>query len=355
MKRTLTTLLALAACTAAGAETAAAADAVRTDYAVTIEGEAFYNVARVTHTEDGEQTHHEDDQFTFRTEMPKVSFFDHVGGDPETSMGSATGVRGHLATVNPNGARIDCDGSEVTDFRPGRIDARYADGHTTYDVRVLEAVQLKMDCSGLGPYEKRFDTLGSALGNSSWDDEFTMPGGSIGQDEIRVPISNKVTGPECPGFDEETTLCELSWEAEVVFRKTGWEDVKEDPEELNVPIVKPQPQPAPEPQPQPAKAAFETLPGAKLGATSLSVPVACAAGCTGTATVTLAGGKARAAAVKPLARKAFTVAPGATKRIVVTIPKRARKAVKRAGGVKVTLAVTPTGGTRTTKRLTVRR
>lgn len=355
MKRTLATLLTLAACTAAGAETAAAADVVRTDYTVAIEGEAYYNVARITHTEDGEQTHHEDDQFTFRTEIPKISFFDEVGTDATTTLGSATGVRGHLATVNPNGARIDCDGSKVTDFVSGQMDGQSSGGATTYRVRVLDAVQLEMQCSGLGPYAKRFDSLGAALGSGMWDDEFTMPGGSIGQEEVRIPVSNRVTGPQCPGFDEETTICELSWEAEVVFRKTGWEDVGDD-DDLVVPLgPNPQPAPQPQPQPQPVQPAFDTLPGAKLSTSALSVPVSCATGCSGTATVTLAGGRARAAAAtKPLARKAFTLAPGATKTIAITIPKRARKAVRRAGAVKVTLAVTPKGGAKQTKRLTVK-
>ncbi len=352
--RLLATALTVAACAAAGAQPAAADPVIRTDYTVVISGEAFYNVARVTPTEHGDQTHQEDQQFTFRTEVPKISFFDQVGGDSTTTMGSATGVRGHLATVNPSGGRLDCDGADIADFRAGQLDAQYSGGRTAYKVRVLEAVQIEMDCGSVGKYPKRFDAMGAALGSSVWDDEFTMPAGSVGTEEIRIPVSGQVTGPECPGFDEETTLCELSWTADVVFKRTGWAEVPGDGDDLFVPLV-PDPQPQPQPQPQPVQPAFDTPAGAKLSTSALSVPVSCATGCSGTATVTLAGGGARAAAAgRPLARKQFTVAPGATKRIAITIPKRSRKAVKRAGGVRVTLAVTPTGGTRTTKRLTVK-
>ncbi|HEX8085043.1 MAG TPA: hypothetical protein VF529_12200 [Solirubrobacteraceae bacterium] len=357
MKSRLIALTVLAAC-AAGAPPAAA-DSVRTDYAVSIEGRAYYNVARITHTEDGEQSHHEDNEFTFKTEVPKVSFLDHIGGDSTVSMGSATGVRGHLATVNPNGARIDCDGSEIVDFQSGRLDAQYNGTSSTYKVRVLEAVQVQMDCAGLGPYQKRFESFGAPLGSGFWDGELTFTPGLVGQQEVRFPISNVVTGPDCPGFDEETTLCELSWKAWVVFRKTGWEDVPDNEDDLLVPLVPDQP--APPAQPEPVRPAAKPLveaatTAAKLTATSVSVPVTCATGCTGTATATLGGGKARAAAdAKPLARKRFTIAPGATKRITLAIPKRARKAVRRAGAVKVTLAITPSGGPKQTQRFSVKR
>lgn len=372
MQRTLATLLALAACAVGAAPAAAQIEeeehvSIKTFYTVAIDGEAFYNVARITPTKWGDQTHHEDNQFKFRTDIPQIEFFDEIGDDSKRSLGTATGIRGHIATVNPNGSRIDCDGTDITDYEPGRLVGTIADKATPYKVRVLESVQMAMDCVPGGRYNKGFRSFGE-VGTGMWDADFTVPASMIGQEEMRFPVSKTVTGPDCPGFDEETTICELSWTAEVVFKKTGWSEVRygdaaEDgvreerhyPVQPGEPLVVPQPQ-APQPQPQTDPApAFAMLPGAKLSRSALTLPVSCASGCAGTVTATLAGPKARAAAAaKPLARKAFKVAPGGTAKVRLAIPKRSRTAVKRAGAVKVTLAVTPTGGVRQTKRLTVK-
>lgn len=373
--RILTTLLVLAACAVGAAPAAAQIEeeehvTIKTFYAVTIEGEAFYNVARITPTKWGDQTHQEDNQFKFRTEIPQIDFFDEIGSDSKISMGTGSSVRGHVTTINPNGSRIDCDGSEISGFEPGRLVGSMAHKATVYKVRVLQAVRILMQCNGL-PYEKGFQSFGD-VGTGMWDAEFTVPMGMLGQEEMRFPIANTVSGPECPGFDEETTICELSFEGEVVFKKTGWSEVRYGdaakdgvreerhyPVQPGEPLVVPQPQPQPQPEPQPApvQPAFEALSAdASLSASALTVPVTCAAGCAGTATVTLpAGAKARAAAkAKPIAKTRFEVAPGATAKVRVKIPARARKAVRRAGAVKVTLAVTPTGGARQTKKLTVK-
>src|SRR5688572_22954233 len=125
MKRTLITLLALAACAVGAAPAAGQIEeeehvSIKTFYTVTVEGEAFYNVARITPTKWGDQTHHEDNQFTFRTEIPHIEFFDEIGDDSKRSLGTATGIRGHIATVNPNGSRIDCDGTDIVDYQAGR-------------------------------------------------------------------------------------------------------------------------------------------------------------------------------------------------------------------------------------------
>ena len=346
-------LTALVAC-AAGAETAAADDTVvRTDYTVAIDGEAFYNKAAITPTKDGDQTLQEDDQVRFHTEFPRISFWDHVGEDPTTSLGSATSVRGHLADVNPNGARVDCDGSRVTDYVPGRMDGTSTGGPTTYKVRVAEAIQTEMDCSPFGVYPKRFESPGAALGGGIFDAEFTVPATAIGQDEIRIPVEGFRSGPSASATTRRRRSASSAGRPRSSSRRSAGGTSPSTSCPCRSSRTRSRSRSPAGAGPQPIVDAQATA--AKLTATDVTVPVTCPAGCAGTATVTRRRRRCRTAAkAKPLARKAFTVAPGATKRIRLTIPKKARKAVRRAGGVRVTLDVTPTGGARTTKRVTVK-
>ena len=212
-RRLAACLTALVAC-AAGAETAAAADTItRTDYTVAIEGEAYFNLARITPTEFGDQTHQEDEQFKFRTAFPKISFWDHVGEDPTTSLGSGTGVRGHLADGEPQRCadrlrRLDGDRLHL---RPAWTAPRPAGRRPTRSA-CLEAIQTEMQCGSLGPYPKRFDSLGAELGGSVWDDEFTVLADRDRPGRDPNPAREHLSpARSAPGFDEETTICELSW------------------------------------------------------------------------------------------------------------------------------------------------
>jgi hypothetical protein len=351
--RTIATVLAVAACTAAGAETAAAADvSIRTDYSVEMTGTGYYNRASVQPSSVGELVHQEDEQFTFRTEIPKVSFIGAVGSDSERSLGSATGVRSHLVVSSGGKVSLECDGSNVTDYAAGRLDAQVPEnGNPVFDVRIFETLNVTMNCNlGVGAYPKKYESTGP-VGSGWWDTRIQVPRSQVGQEQIVLPLNGGRKGQACHGWNQYTTLCEHSFEGTIVFKKIGWEELPHDPDELLVPLTKPA-----EPNaPAAAKPIVEAVTtAARLTRTGVSVPVSCPTGCSGTATVTIAGRKARAAAAKALARKTFTVAPGATRAVAVAIPKRARKAVRRAGGVRLTLDVTPTGGTRTTKRLAVR-
>jgi hypothetical protein len=70
-----------------------------------------------------------------------------------------------------------------------------------------------------------------------------------------------------------------------------------------------------------------------------TVPVACSAACAGTVSATAAGsgGKARAAASRVLATRRFQATPGRPARVTLRFGAAARRAIRRAGGVRLTV------------------
>jgi hypothetical protein len=98
-------------------------------------------------------------------------------------------------------------------------------------------------------------------------------------------------------------------------------------------------------------------PSARLTGEGATVDVRCPAGCSGTVVaVPLPGGRGvragAAAAARPLARVRFTASAGRRAVVRLRFDARAHRAVRRAGGARITVTVTPRGG-RTAVRRTV--
>jgi hypothetical protein len=90
-------------------------------------------------------------------------------------------------------------------------------------------------------------------------------------------------------------------------------------------------------------------------AASATVPVTCATACSGTVSATpLAGGKARSAAARVLARARFKAGAGKRTRVTLHFSRAARRAIRRAGGVRLKIAATATGGRAAQRTLTLR-
>lgn len=347
-----TALTALATPAAASAQST-----VRYDYGVVIAGTVSYNQAREVPSEDGIGYEQLDDETSFRVVVPRTSFHEDFGEYTARALGTVASKRGHIRITPPKGPTFTCADHRVTDFTGGSFGTSWTRASTSVRVRVLENLTTSIGgCTGgLPPHLKRFDSFGAPVGQGPFDAKFDFPRSRIGDGTITFPISGGAAGQDCPGYDEETVLCSLTWEGTVTFTRTGEAIVPQD-EGLEVPLVPTPPAKPTPPVPPTAEPALKTLAGAKLTATEAVVPITCAAACTGTATATTLPG-ARAAAAKktarPLATTRFTARAGAPTKVVVKIPKARRAAVRKAGGVRITLKVTSAGRT-TTRTLVVR-
>jgi hypothetical protein len=95
----------------------------------------------------------------------------------------------------------------------------------------------------------------------------------------------------------------------------------------------------------------------------VELELGCSNGCNGTAVITPgSGGGARpravaAAARRPVARIRFKVKAGPARTIRLKVSAKARRALKRAGGGRITITLKPKSGpaARTTLKLTLRR
>lgn len=211
------------------------------------------------------------------------------------------------------------------------------------------------------------------FGSNPFDIAFSLPREALGMGYIEqlIPIQ-AFEGERCPHYGEyETTKCRLAWQAKIKFTKL-WEkpiDATATPTPTATSTPAPVPPAAPDddwlvplvpaPAPDDDDWLVPLVPAAKASLSSnarkASFSVACAGGCTGTATLTAGTGPgARAAkARKPLAKTSFKVAKGRTRRVTLKLGGKARRAVKRAGGARVVVR-TRAGGKTTTTTLKLR-
>jgi hypothetical protein len=334
MHRSLPLLLALGAL--ALPATAAAAPVNTVDYAVTIEGTADYNRADA----DVETAVQHDIGLTFKTTVPKMTFYGDVAEDSRGAMGTASVTRGSYVISGPQ-AQFRCRSHEITDATGGGFDATRGEGRTIFATRVIDAFDVSITgCdAGVPGWKLPFGSAHDEVGVGIFDGAFSIPDSRIGEANMTFPLKGEVTGTSCPFHHSLTVLCSLTWNATVTFKRIGEGVV--DTEDF--PLVPISPAPAPQPQPQPdddllvplvPNPALEN--GLKLAKASLArdlasagLPITCAARCSGTATATAGG--------RTVASRSFKADAGATRTIRLRFDAADRRAIRKAGAVKLAL------------------
>lgn len=264
---------------------------------------------------------------------------------------------------------------------PGSVAALDDDLHLW--LRPFDAFDVGFDCPGLDQHpgvslntafgEAQYEDGTPEFGLQPFDATFTIPRDVIGMGYIEQLIPLQVfEGERCPHFlGEEVETCRLEWEAKIKLTTLSEKPIdggttppvqqpQTQPPPPSQPPAPPKP-PAPKPDPEDDDWLVPLVPAAKASlsqtAAKASFSVSCAAGCTGTASLTAGtGAKASTAArkrPKPLARASFKLAKGQTKRVTLKLGAKARRAVKKAGGARVVVR-TVAGGKATTKTLKLR-
>jgi hypothetical protein len=321
--------LPLAAAAAVLAVTAAPAMAdQRIDYAMTVEGTLDYNRADV----DGDASLQHDETLDFRTHVPKLSFFGDAVQATAPALGTAT-LRRSAFTMSGESGSFSCAQHTLTDVTGGGYEAAYQADRSVFSIRVIDAFTIRVGgCpANLGPWDYAFTSGGVPAGAGIFDGTIMLPHTRIGEASMTFPLTGAVTGAECPNAHFNTALCSLTWDATVTFTRTGEGEI--DPEVDPVPL---EPVPAPPPAPEEDDLLVPLVAQAKLAGSlaSASVPFTCAAACEGTLTAKARGTR--------LARKAFGAEQGEA-RVKLRFDRADRRAIRRAGKVKLTLAATIAG------------
>jgi hypothetical protein len=379
----------LLATAAAFALCAPAAHAMtQTDYKVTVEGSGTYARFDSAPGPLGNWTQDDKAQFTWKSEFPTVTFLDNQVMTAASPTLTAAVQKGSstMTVPTPEGPKSGaCTGTTWSGLpTPGIIQGstEKPEGATSEGIflKVMEGGTIYLNsCSGLLKGGSTAIGLGSpGTGRAHpYDQFFEMPHEAIGMGKIIQLLSKDVSGVNCPGYAEYTESCSLKWKATVTFTRTftatiGDPVVQPAPASEQAPATPPAPPAEPidddlivplppkQEEPGPLDDLFIPLPsGGRLdpSAASASLRVLCPAGCTGTAVATPLSRGARAAAARPLARARFTAKPGVKTTIRLRFGARARRAIRRAGGIQVALTARHSGAAaqRRTIALRVRR
>lgn len=362
----------------------------QTDYAVTIEGSASYARHDAVPGAQGDWTTDVAAEWTWKATIPTVTFFDDRFSMASVPTATGTVKSGSLTLTIPTleGPKVGSCTGKAWDQMPG---APIMTGQTEKPegassegifIRVMEGGGVRVDqCTGMlkgTPQTFGVGSPGTGRTNA-YETFFEMPHEAVGMGKIIQLLDRTVTGTSCPGYTEEQTdSCTLTWKATVTFVRTfhaesGEPGVKPAPPGEQTPPPAPAPPvqepvelgpedlPLPPRRDEPAPTLedlFIPLPGSARLAPSgarATVTVVCPTGCQGTAVARPAGARARAAgAAKPLARTRFRAKPGVETVVALRLGARARRAVRRAGGVKITLDAAPKGGARVRRTVVVR-
>ncbi|HEX5911081.1 MAG TPA: hypothetical protein VFY44_11350 [Thermoleophilaceae bacterium] len=285
----------------------------------------------------------------------------------EATADSSGVAKGHYANKVFSGSR-SCD--TTTGPLPsgqGTIDSDLLAPLTgeAFNLRVADQVRVDWQCRGdervsaTAPYE--YTDNGPALGSGPLDAQFEIPHEAVGYGKIIQNIKGP-GGAFCAGAHlAGTTKCAYDWAGDVTFTKTSETVISdvgepgqavapsgsasgqktpasENLDELLVPLV-------------PAKAATADAKGS-----TVSLTASCPTGCAGTAALTVAGAKASAAgkARKPVATMRFRVKAGKPRLVKLRVPKKAARALRKAGKGKLAVTLRPKRGRAVRKTLSVK-
>jgi hypothetical protein len=334
-----------------------------TTYDVTIEGEATYARTDVWPSPPlGQWEQRASATFKWKTRVPSVTFIDkHVGA---TSNASTTVTQAdaklHVTIPTAEGPKTGLCTGTTGDASPGWLGAGLIPtpdpNVESLDVRVLGGVSFHLpSCSGtFGAGPQSFGIGGSdkQIPHGPFDEPFEMPHEAIGMGKIIQLLESSATGSKCPGYADGTASCVLSWRATVTFVRTaqwdsgsgggGQPDSGDDGLDESVIPLPPKPQPSSDLDesliPMPPKRAKLTA-----GARRAKLSLTCSVACSGTATA-YPRQRGAAAAGRPLARVRFKGAARRPTTVVLRFGPSARRAIRRAGGVRLQLRVSPQAG-----------
>ena len=376
--RLLALLAATFVVTALAVPPSASAKPVRyVSYQVTVEGDADY--VRADDTQDSQRDEHA--SFSWRTVFPHVLFRnDEVDvGHPGNTGPPTTGTL-HTAqsTAVTRGGTYSCSATAFSLMQSGRFLATpYVPGtDPVIKMHTLGGALPNFDgCPAQAIVS--FDLLGKfAEGGHTYQTEFTFPREAIGMGRVIQLVDEEYTDRRCPNNVAGTSdVCRLEFDATITFDEKedyviddgtpieiGEEDVPDPPvvigeQDIPDPPVRIGEDDIPSP-PGPLDDVFIPIPpGAgrlSPSAATATVPVTCAADCKGTVTATAAGAKPRAAASRVLARKTFKARAGRAKPVTLRFKPAARRAIRRAGGVRLTIAASAPGRGTTRRTVTLR-
>lgn len=305
------------------------------------------------------------------TKLGRITFRDGYLMSP-VAQGAATAdssgvAKGHYANKVFSGSR-SCD--TTTGPLPsgqGTIDSDLLAPLTAeaFNIRLTDEVRVDWKCTGdervsaTAPYE--YTDNGPALGSGPLDAYFTIPHEAVGYGKIIQNIKGP-GGGFCAGAHlTGTTKCGYNWTGEVTLTKTS-ETVISDVAEPRPVVV---PSGAGSGSKEPTAAEIEKLltplipaKAAKADAkgSTVSLTASCPTGCAGTAALTVTGAKASGAAKarKPVATLRFKVKAGKPRLVKLRLPKKAARALRKAGKGKLAITLKPKRGRTVKKTVAVR-
>jgi hypothetical protein len=349
------TTLAAAGAVLALCAPASAATKVVTTYDATFSGAGSYDRTDSMVSGGGRQTIQESALFEFSS----VASLRFVNGKLEGEVHTPTTINGsanrHDTIVTPSSTfSASCNGDSPTQPQDGlAYDPHPAGPESRLEWFAYDRLTIPMSCdAGLGGGTLDFNLDGdfnSIIGS------FEIPPAAMDAGQV-IQLFKLDPDTPCPGRGAMTTKCAFEWSGQIRLTKTGTEII--DDAKPATPAPAPSPVVAPViPSYTGSAAALIDEIKAQLQPGKALVSVACSAACKGTAQLypRTGGARPRAAAARPLATKRFSLRTAGRLRVAVPLGKRARSAVKRAGGARIVVSTQPVAGGRLQKRtVTVR-
>jgi hypothetical protein len=312
----------------------------------------------------GNTTDHEEwADFSFRTEMTGIVFDDEgrlVSGGTGTSTPAGKGWKKTVYVTNGNTTSYACQYGGAAVTWPDYVPKLYADGGDLL-VRPFDWLGIQMPCEGRSlPHTIKWPLHSNyTQATHPWAARFSMPREALALGKVinLVKSSDAAETQQC-NIPNYYKTCDVTWSGEVTLTRTKYAPPAPAPGDDGAPLPPPLPEapahieppplvPPAAPRPAPKPVAAPKVAPAAVSATSASTVVTCAAGCTGTVKAFAVGGGGApraAAAAKALASKRFTAPAGRATRVALRLSPRARRAVRRAGGVRLVVTTTPAGG-----------
>jgi hypothetical protein len=350
--------------------TSSAGAVTMTEYKVTVEGQATYARADAYPAPFGQYEQRAKAAFKWKTSFPSVTF---IGKRPSVTSVSSTTVpeidaETFVSIPSAEGPKTGgCTGALLSGppaagwFGDGLIPTPDPNMESL-DMRVLGSVSFLLPiCGGVmgsGPDSFTIGDGGKPIPLGGFDQTFDMPHEAIGMGRIIQLLDLRVTGENCPGYGDHTASCVLEWNATVTFDRTAQHELGsgggQPPAGGGAPgNVIPTPPPAPSDPildedliPMPRASLSRNAAQAKLRLT-------CSVACSGSAVAYPARRGAHSSAAKALGRARFNAAAGRPTTVRLRLAPSARRAIRRAGAIRIELRASPRAGGAAVRRTVV--
>jgi hypothetical protein len=264
----------------------------------------------------------------------EVSFMNHgtSGGQPVKTPGFCSAA----------GAQVKAQGGRLTAGEGNRMGDEIG-AHLTF--RPFDEIAFPGQCTGALVNIPRVSVWNGLEPEDAFDTSFFLPKEATDQGKIiQLLEQTPAQKAACSFKDPWTKSCALDWSGTLTFELVDVVKVDPNPnlDELFVPI---EPE-KPHAKPQGGRVRVPRRASLAPNGSKASVQVECPAGCSGSVRAYAAGRGAKASArPRPLAVRRFSAQPGRAAKVTLRFKGTARRAVRRAGGVR--LVVTAGGVTRT--------